>query len=837
VAAPAATRAFIECPLRGDAVFNTRVWRRPSSAHWDGIVELAEQQGEEPLAVFEDNDPTVLADRFLDFRSDVSVALRTPVRARLRSDVLVEASLVDVSHCCCFHRVQELADMTNHSLIKEVVHVTGLVSDLSRCERSCWHIVSIKYVRSVMYDMKRREILGLTTTGVASLAGCFQRVRKTVSGAVDDEQAVTGAVTTSGDPLSGASVTAYRDGNEIARASTDGDGTYAISIGGYPAWIRFDHPERDSITRAIAPGSTADIELNSREEAVNLAFGGDVMFGRRYYEPRNDPLRFYYRLQPNDRRDSHRRLLDSVSPLFRDADITSVNLETPLTTAEWRHPSKAFVFTSHPVAAAAMADAGIDYAALANTHAFDALTPGLEETIESLDGAGIAHSGVGSDPATAVAPAVLERNDVTVGFVSVTTTAGRQYDRDWAADETPATYAVDRGGETLTVPDRAGVAEATPETIRAGVRAVTGRADVVVTQIHGGEEYQRTPTQELQDLTDIAIAAGSDLVVNHHPHVSGGLETRNDALVAWSMGNLFFDQNLWATYRSFVLQVTVTPDGVQTARAEPILIEGYVPRGVTGALRDRLTWELAGLSDDSLTISDSTLMYRHGEERPSPEQLTLDGGVQRRDHGWITESDDSVQLGRERFITGSFDDHDVDSDPYEGTLWRYGRESRASDNPIGRDGSGGIELVRVRANENRALLSPWNRLPVSNAEFTLSGTYRTNASGELHLLVSWYDDTAGSSFRSREVSLASTEREWADFSVELERPDGATHVDVFLYLSPPDGVEVLRAAFDTLSLVEWEPTDVDGGRQFDAIRGPPGTTVRAVSVDGGVRWR
>lgn len=679
--------------------------------------------------------------------------------------------------------------------------------------------------------------MGLSAAGMASLAGCSKRLRKIVSDSDGDKTAATGTVTTENDPLSNASVTAYRNGSEIAQTTTDVDGSYDISLGSFPAWVRFDHQEYNSVTRALSPGSTRNITLESGEGAVSLAFGGDAMFGRRYYEPRDDPLRYYYRLQPSDRRDSHDRLLNSVSPLLGDADITSINLETPLTTSEWRHPSKTFVFTSHPVAAAAMANAGIDYAALANTHAFDALTPGLEETVTALDEAEVAHSGAGLEPSTAISPAVLERDGVTVGFVSATTTAGRQYDRDWAADETTATYTVDRDGETLTVQDRAGVAEATPETIRAGVQAATERADVVVTQIHGGEEYQRTPTQELQDLADTAIAAGSDLVVNHHPHVSGGLETRDGALIAWSMGNLFFDQNLWTTYRSFVLQVTVTPNGIQSARAEPILIEGYAPRGVTGPLRNRLTWELAGLSDSSFTIADDTLTYQPSVERPPQEQLTLDGGIQRRVRGWITDSDDSVQVGRERFITGSFDDHDVDSDAYEGTLWRYGRESRNSDQPIGQNDSGGIELVRVRANENRALLSPWNRLPVSNEEFTLSGTYRTNADGELRLLVSWYDDTSGSSFQSQETSLAPTEREWANFSVELERPVDATHIDVFLFLSPPDGVNVLRAAFDSLSLVEWEPADVKGGRQFDTIRGPSGATIRTIPVDGEVRWQ
>jgi hypothetical protein len=135
------------------------------------------------------------------------------------------------------------------------------------------------------------------------------------------------------------------------------------------------------------------------------------------------------------------------------------------------------------------------------------------------------------------------------------------------------------------------------------------------------------------------------------------------------------------------------------------------------------------------------------------------------------------------------------------------------------------------------MLSPWNRLPVSNEEFTLSGTYRTNADGELRILVSWYDDTSGSSFQSQETLLAPTEREWTNFSRELERPADATHIDVFLFLSPPDGVNILRATFDSLSLVEWEPVEVAGGRQFDAIRGPSGATVHIVPVDGEVRWQ
>jgi len=38
--------AFLDCPLCGDEVFNTRVGKHLFSAHWEEIVELAEQREE-----------------------------------------------------------------------------------------------------------------------------------------------------------------------------------------------------------------------------------------------------------------------------------------------------------------------------------------------------------------------------------------------------------------------------------------------------------------------------------------------------------------------------------------------------------------------------------------------------------------------------------------------------------------------------------------------------------------------------------------------------------------------------------------------------------------------
>jgi len=71
-------------------------------------------------ALLFDDEATVLADGFLDVRGDVPVALGALVRARLRLDVFVEASFVDVSDCHRSHCVQKLASTASPSSISGV---------------------------------------------------------------------------------------------------------------------------------------------------------------------------------------------------------------------------------------------------------------------------------------------------------------------------------------------------------------------------------------------------------------------------------------------------------------------------------------------------------------------------------------------------------------------------------------------------------------------------------------------------------------------------------------------------------------------------------------------
>lgn len=638
-----------------------------------------------------------------------------------------------------------------------------------------------------------------------------------------------------GAPVGDASVAGVAPADGVlAEAATDAEGRFELHAG-RPVWLRTT--AEGSVSRVRAGGTDDPSRIRLAPEATTtLAFCGDVMFGRRFYEGDGDPLLPSYRIDVDDPAAAHREVLAPVAPLLGHADVTAVNLETPLTTSEWRHPEKAYTFVSHPAAADALSWAGVDYAALGNNHALDALEPGLAETDASLEAAGVARSGAGTTSDAAWAPAVIDRDGTAVAFVSCTTEVGTGYDLDWSADRgSGTTYAVERNGETLRFDGSVGVAEATVDRVTAAVERAVDRADVVVVQLHAGEEYRRTPTRRVRRLADAAAGAGADVVVCHHPHVTGGLERRSGALVAWSLGNFVFDQHLWATLRSYVLLVDVGDDGVERARIEPVLLDGYRPHGTVGEPRRSIGWETAGLSGDVVTVGGD-LEYGVDAARDRVE-ATFETGSYARRRGAVSDvTAGTARFGRDRLPTGGFGDVLVADRRYGGPQWRFGRDADSSGAAVGRDG-GGVRLTRESDHTERALLSPAARIPLYGTEFSLVLTYAFDDTAGLELLVSWYDDTSGGSFERERHELEGTGGEWRRTERALRRPERATHVDLFAFLSPPasGGRE---ARFDEVRLLEWGDAGPADARAFDYLRVDGEATV-AFDVRGGADpdWR
>lgn len=715
-----------------------------------------------------------------------------------------------------------------------------------------------------MGEWSRREFIRFATIGAGvGTAGCSgllpsestdneSETTRTEQQPARESGAISGRVVDlAGEGLENAALTAILPGSgPAAETTTDSQGRFEIERLDRPAWIRATATDFIGRTVAVAPGATRRIKLTPRAGTVALSFGGDVMFGRRFYED-DDPLEPHFQIQPDDRRESHQAILRSISPLLQAADISSVNLETPLTTTAWRHPSKRYTFVSHPDAAVAMDRAGIDYVTLGNNHTLDALTPGLNDTVQALTSAGIDSSGAGESSSEAWEPAYFEEQGLTLAFFSCTTVTGDQYDFDWSADDSQSethTVSTDSAAgttdtETLTVPGSVGVASATEARLSEQVTRVDTDADVTVVQIHGGEQYWQEPTERIEQLTETAISAGADIVINHHPHVTGGLEWRDGALVAWSLGNLVFDQEFWSTFPSYLLTVHATGDGITRAYVDPLLIEGYVPKGVVGKPRAWQLRETAELSSSEFSLGEGRLEYVADRNvTPQTATRTLNGeeAIFSRESGWVNRVLDgsaSVELGRDLLPTGTFDNSDIDDERNEGALWRFSRGENSNGPQFGYRGTGGIQLSRVPENTQRSILTTTERVPIEGPA-TVLGQYRHETDTCLELLVRWYESTSGAMLASESINLEQTTG-WGRLRQSFQTPASAHYIRVYFRLYPPDDGGERFARFDDIRLIEWSPAGRGGGKGFDHLRVRDSVTIEFATnnlVDEEASW-
>lgn len=672
---------------------------------------------------------------------------------------------------------------------------------------------------------RRRFLAALGSLSSGTLAGCgkvadvFPASDPPNSGVQSPVGIVRGRVVdTTGRPVVDAQVQALGNGGmKFAETRSGSTGRFSLSVD-RPVWVNVRAEEHRTRVRPCGPGSMNRIVVPESDESAVLTFAGDTMFARRFYTEPSDRLNPRYQINPNNRRTDHERILSPLAPALTNADLTSVNLETPLTTRSLRHPEKLYAFASHPVAAEALADAGVDYATLGNNHAFDALGPGLRDTINALTQAGIGHSGAGESPDAAWSPHRQQAGDLDVALLSCTTITGDQYEINWTANgptDRPVTITTD--GESRTVPAGIGAARGTPERLSRAVRRANDNLDFVVVQVHGGEPYQRSPTDTVRRLTETAARNGADLVVNHHPHVTGGIERVSDAIVAWSLGNLVFDQRIWPTFQSYLLNVVATAEGVARVTADPVLLDGFIPYGVVGRPNRTITWQTLAESTTEATATQSGVAVGEGTQSTDvmTEQFTEAGAIYQRIAGWVAGVDDGrIRLGQNLLPTGDFESTDIDDQGYDSALWRYGRTFPTIAQGYGIDDSGGVRLRRVSGNRSRAIISNTRRIPVAGP-LTVALNYRASHSGT-EVELTWFRDTDGSALGRRSWSLSPTGGSWQHFIREADPPDSATHANILISLEPPSTGR-RRVDIDEIRLIQWANRDVTAGREYDHL--------------------
>lgn len=263
---------------------------------------------------------------------------------------------------------------------------------------------------------------------------------------------------------------------------------------------------------------------------LTVAAVGDMMLGTDYPEnilPDDDGVSF----------------LAEVTPVLAAADIAFGNLEGVLVDGgtpakECRNPRACYLFRSPARYVEHFANAGFDVLSLANNHARDFGEDGRTATMQTLDAAGILHSGRQGDFAT------LQVKGLDVAVLAFAVTRNSNLLHDYAAAAgTVAEYAATH--------------------------------DIVIVSFHGGaegpdkthvpfaeEEYFGEPRGDVVYFARRMVDAGADLLLGHGPHVVRAMERYHDRLIAYSLGN-------FATYYGISVNglagiapiLTVTLDG------------------------------------------------------------------------------------------------------------------------------------------------------------------------------------------------------------------------------------------------------------------------------------
>ena len=610
-----------------------------------------------------------------------------------------------------------------------------------------------------------------------------------------------------GQPLPGVELTV---GHRTTRSGPDGG--FRLLVPRQPTWLTARGPGLLPTLRAVLPGHGTLVRL-SRDDARTLVIraGGDVMAGRRFYTPepgsRQRPL-----LKLGDQVEDHRRLLEPIAPLLAQAHLSLLNLESPLLAdpvaernglrSERFHPSKDFVFASGPGLAAALRQAGVDVLGLANNHVYDALEPGLRSTLSVLEdagyAAGVGYFGAGETPQLAWRPALQRVRGEWISSLGCTTIHGAQHPWSYVASLDHG-----KGGAALCEPVR--LAEA--------IRVARRRGPVIV-MVHGGNEYQAAPTPPVSELVQVALRSGATLILNHHPHVTGGLRWDGRSLVADSLGNLLFDQTIWPTFPSLLLEVQLHQGRIRRVSGYPLLLHGYRPHVAVGALADWILAGVASLQPGPWLLESGVLEADLGGEAVHQRrwielaQREPPSGLWQLAPGERvcgTRRFARVELGRDLIGVGRFEDELLGAAPAAGALWLLGHQDLRVDPAAAHQGRYGVRLERRALNLQPLLLRPLHRLPVRPGQrLSLLAWIRGSAAITPLVQISWYGSRRGPSQARlvQPVRLRQSLR-WQAVRVDAVVPLHTVAAGVAIALEPPQLGRV-HLDVDDLALVHWQ---------------------------------
>lgn len=297
----------------------------------------------------------------------------------------------------------------------------------------------------------------------------------------------------------------------------------------------------DSPQENFAAFRAKRLKLPVRTEPVCLVAVGDIMLSRGVAG------------EIGDHGEEPRHPFLKIEKYLESGDVVFGNLENPITPGR-KIMMPEMTLRADPGVQTGLKDAGFTVLSLANNHLPDFGFQGILDTVQYLNNAGIGHTGAGKTEEEAFRAEFVEVKGLRLAFLAFTDPTLVQ-DSYLARENHP------------------GVAFFEQEKIMEAVRDARQKADFVVVSMHAGTEYETKPNLAQIRFARLAVDAGADLVLGHHPHVIQKIEKYKGKYIFYSLGNFVFDQK-WsrATRIGLAAKVFITSEGVEKLEFLPVFI-------------------------------------------------------------------------------------------------------------------------------------------------------------------------------------------------------------------------------------------------------------------------
>ena len=269
-------------------------------------------------------------------------------------------------------------------------------------------------------------------------------------------------------------------------------------------------------TPTPAPTAIPIPEPTLAQTSFTLAFSGEVLS--------HGPVINQAALNGTGELDyDYRHMFAQVAPLLESADLSVCHVETPISDDNV-NLSGYPVFNAPREMAEGLKASGYDACSTASNHSFDKGTKGVEATLNVMEEAGLAQTGMARTAVERASPGLYELGDLTVGHLSYT------YGLNGFVLPSDQPYLVNVTSIDAVLAD-----------------ARTARemgADIVVLSIQWGNEYQVDPSQiQIDQATAFLESPDIDIIMGAHVHVVQPVDTINGKYVFYGVGNFLSNQS------------------------------------------------------------------------------------------------------------------------------------------------------------------------------------------------------------------------------------------------------------------------------------------------------